>query len=112
MMAAGDWPRAKKTTTVAPSRPASVNSCQGWSDSGRSVEVSELIVQAGVQRGVRRGADSARHRGRTMGPAPGVHHDDDEANTSERVRQQPREAVERRILGDFAHMLPVLGDKR
>ena len=51
-IATGVWPREKNTTTVAPRSPASVKSCQGCSDSGRSVEISELIIQAGVQRGV------------------------------------------------------------
>jgi len=51
MIPEGVCPRDTKTTTVAPIKPASVNSCQGCSASSRrgSIEVSELIVQAGVE---------------------------------------------------------------
>src|SRR5688572_1155996 len=58
--AAGDSPRAMKTAIVAPIRPASVNSCQGSNAGCGSVEVSELIVQAGVDRGVDRDIHTAR----------------------------------------------------
>ncbi len=69
MTTAGDWPRDMKTTSVAPARPASVKSCQGWSDSA-SVEVSELIVQARVHGGIDARVAGERVRGRTR-PAAG-----------------------------------------
>src|SRR5262245_48634367 len=115
MIAAGDWPRERKTTTVAPMRPASVKSCQAWSDSCRSVEISELIVQAGVQRRVRDGAGAARCRHRTWSvmtrPASRIHDDHDETCAGQQIRQQPRQPVEPGVFGNIANELPVLHDE-
>src|SRR5688572_6822125 len=113
MMAAGVWPRERNTTTVAPINPASVNNCQGCSDSCRSVEVSELIVEAGVQCRVRRWAGRGRGGGLTWTrPAAGVDDDDGKSGAGQEVREQPRQTIEGGVLRDVSNVLPVLADER
>ena len=93
-------PLARKTTIVAPSRPTSVNSCQG--SKGRRRDQSllenqsrflELIVQACVELGVDvqcRGRPRQRQEGETS-VAPSNH---EQAPRAEQIRQRPRQTVE------------------
>src|SRR6185503_4254954 len=85
--------------------PASVKSCHGCSESDRcggksplnwdSVEVSELIVQTGVEAGIDLRIAAASHRRSGMRrPAASGQHDHDEAEGAQPVRQHPRERVE------------------
>src|SRR6266705_2195693 len=99
------------TTTVAAARPASVKNCQGWSsDPGgrgpRSVEVSELIVQAFVQIRIDRGVGPARRRepGLTR-PPHGSEGDEPQPGDADRVREQPREAIEAFVHRRHQHFL-------
>ena len=95
-MAAGDCPRDTKTTIVAPTSPASANSCQDGrlvaTRLGAVVEVSELIFQARVELAI----DRRRGRRRDLAPRPAPRGGDDAEERQDRdhVRQQPRHAVE------------------
>src|SRR5687767_8090468 len=116
MMPAGVWPRDMNTTMVAPIRPASVNSCQGCSASEPSlealtaelVEVSELIVQTGVERRVVSGRLFGPSRSGPMRPATCIHDDRDQPRPGEHVRQCPRQPVEAAVLGNRQYRLAVI----
>src|SRR5688500_12593447 len=100
-MPAGVCPRDMKTTIVAPSRPASVNSCHGCSASllgptrsaPTSVEVFELIVQARVQRRVEE-TRVAGDGGRAARPATRRDAEADQRGGGHEVGNEPRETVE------------------
>src|SRR5215475_50422 len=94
------WPRARNVATVAHASPARTKNCQACrpcSDCpdcrGSSVEVSKFIVETFIQFRI--------DRCRLSGPGMRVARpsDGDEAHThhagpAEKVRKQPREAVE------------------
>src|SRR6187551_3740124 len=93
--AAGGSPRAMKTAIVAPIRPASVNSCQGSNVGCGSVEVSELIVQAGVDRGVDWDIHTARAGcGWLRRPAARGHDDHQQAQGGEPIWEHPGDRAE------------------
>src|SRR5262245_40491980 len=93
--AAGDSPRAMNTAIVAPIRPASVNSCQGSNEGCDSVEVSELIVEAGIDRWIEGHICAAgAGRSRLRRPAARRDHEHQQPHEGEPVRQEPGKGVE------------------
>ena len=111
--AAGDSPRAMNTAIVAPIRPASVKSCQGSNVGCGSVEVSELIVQAGIERRIDGHVGAARTGcGRTRRPASRGEDDDEKTETGERIRQHPGQRIEARVPRYREHRRAVLLDER
>src|SRR5512132_3774780 len=77
MIPAGLCPSERKTTTVAPTRPARVKNCQGCRVCG-SVEVAELIVQARTDGWIEARIAGNRHR-RARRPAARGEDDSDKA---------------------------------
>src|SRR5262245_53791287 len=110
----------RNTSAVAAARPASVNSCQGWKSADpagsalRSVEVSELIVEAIVEVGIDRDVAWCR-RSQTVltGRAHGEGAHRDQSSDPEDVRQQPRQTVEPLVERRAENLLAaVLRDER
>src|SRR4029079_12402250 len=93
MMAAAVWPLAKKTTMVAPIKPASVKNCQG-SNGCVSVEVSELIIQAGVEIRIDGVVGTGHRRCRRPGPASRDGDHQEQRRDAEHVRECPGQTVE------------------
>src|SRR5579872_6773037 len=94
-------PRATKVTAVAQPSAASTKNCQGWR---LLVEVSELIVDALVERGVGRG----RLGRRIVVLARPLHRreaDGDGARAADQIREEPREAVEALVDRRAEHFL-------
>src|SRR6266545_4102274 len=106
MIPAGLWPSDRKTTIVAPTRPASVKNCQGVNAESPSrtparrgargwgsVEVAELIVQAGVDGWIDARVAGGRKRWPRR-PATGGNDDGDEADDADDIGERPRDTVE------------------
>src|SRR5215475_1898386 len=91
------WPRAMNVATVAHVSPASTKNCQAWRPCSdcrdSSVEVSKFIVETFVQ--LRVDGCGLSRRGMAMSrPSEGHEAHADDAYPAEKVRKQPREAIE------------------
>src|SRR5262245_24832349 len=111
--AAGCVSALRQTATVAPNIARSMKKCQGWKpesarDGRRSVEVTELVIEALFERRVWRGRVGGAGGLRDPvppGPAEGKHADEADAGGADRVRQEPRQSVEPLIQRRGEHFL-------
>src|SRR5262245_23570747 len=105
------WPRAMNVATVAHANPARTKNCQACrpcSDrSERSVEVSELIVEAFVQLRVDWRGFRLRVT-RVFGPPDGYEAHADDSGGAEEIREKPREAIESLVDRRHEEVLPAV----